>query len=140
MIDYPSQFAYLINKSWSFLYFKFTKIFAAKITFIFFYYRHIRSPWIGIDGKIRGEAAIRSMPTSKISNLLRSIDRLREGRVNIRDLDRRDINSINKLLESYGVHQWIINAITFFENPTYQYYITRLLIIIEVAQKNCYAH
>ena len=70
-----------------------------------FYYRHIRSPWISIEGKIRGEAAIRSMPTSKISNLLRAIDRLREGRVNIRDLDRRDINSINKLLESYGVHQ-----------------------------------
>ena len=48
--------------------------------------------------------------------MLRVIDRLREGRVNIRDLDRRDINSINKLLESYGVTQWIIIAIKFWKN------------------------
>ena len=56
-----------------------------------------------MESKIRGEAAIRSMKTSEITELIKSMDLLREGRVNIRDLDRRDINSINKLLAAYGM-------------------------------------
>ena len=70
-------------------------------------YRHrrtIRNPYtIGLEGKIRGEAAIRSMETNKISELIKTIDRVRSGQVNIRDIDRRDISSIKELMTAYGV-------------------------------------
>ena len=58
-----------------------------------------------MESKIRGEAAIRSMKTSEITELIKSMDLLREGRVNIRDLDRRDIQSINVLMTAYGLTQ-----------------------------------
>ena len=73
-------------------------------------YRHrrtIRNPYtIGLEGKIRGEAAIRSMETNKISELIKTIDRVRSGQVNIRDIDRRDISSIKELMTAYGVPYW----------------------------------
>ena len=64
------------------------------------------APRSAYDNAIRGQSKIHALPTSQITHLLKVIDQVREGRVNIRDLDRRDMNSINGLMKSFGMlHQ-----------------------------------
>ena len=68
-----------------------------------FFYSVPRSAY---DNAIRGQSKIHALRTSQITHLLKVIDQVREGQVNIRDLDRRDMNSINSLMKSYGMlHQ-----------------------------------
>eukprot|EP00093_Oithona_nana_P009008 09008.XXX_220066_220629_1 [CDS] Oithona nana genome sequencing. len=65
-----------------------------------------RVPRSAYDNAIRGQSKIHALRTSQITHLLKVIDQVREGQVNIRDLDRRDMNSINSLMKSYGMlHQ-----------------------------------
>merc|ERR1712086_773570 len=65
--------------------------------------RRSPNPHPSLQGEINGEAALRSLPSSRISKLVRVIDQLRAGRLNIRDLDRQDANSIKNLMASYGM-------------------------------------
>lgn len=66
------------------------------------------APRSAYDNAIRGQSKIHALPTSQITHLLKVIDQVREGQVNIRDLDRRDMNSINGLMKSFGMlhQQW----------------------------------
>ena len=66
------------------------------------YFRVRRSP-TSLQGEINGESAIRSMPTTRISKLIRVIDQVRDGRLNMRDLDRKDAISIKNLMASFGM-------------------------------------
>ena len=66
------------------------------------YLRVRRSP-TSLQGEINGESAIRSMPTTRISKLIRVIDQVRDGRLNMRDLDRKDAISIKNLMASFGM-------------------------------------
>ena len=64
-----------------------------------------RLPRSAYDNAIRGYGKIHALPTSQITHLLKVIDQVREGQTNVRDLDRRDMNSINGLLKSFGMYQ-----------------------------------
>ena len=58
---------------------------------------------MSVENELRGEAAIHALPSSKISELIRVIDKVREGRMNMRDVSRKTADSINRLMSAYGM-------------------------------------
>ena len=58
-----------------------------------------------MEGRLRGVATIKALPTSQIDKLLRVINKVGEGRINLRDVDRRDMDSIRNLMAAYGMLQ-----------------------------------
>ena len=50
----------------------------------------------------RGEAAIKSLSTDQIAQLVKDIDQVTLGKINIRDIKRDDATKINTLMKAFG--------------------------------------